>query len=82
MHLCGVLLAYVDDALAPHIKKARGWNFASHSRGAEIHANILAGVRAGKLAAVIGQTARFAQIPAAIDAMGKRATVGRTIVML
>ena len=50
--------------------------------GAEIHANILAGVRAGKLAAVIGQTARFEQIPAAIDAMGNRATVGRTVVLL
>ncbi len=82
MQLCGVLLAYVDDALVPHIKKARGWNFASHSRGAEIHAHILAGVRAGKLAAVIGQTAPFAQIPAAIDAMGKRATTGRTVVTL
>lgn len=82
IRLCGVLLAYVDDALVPHLKKARGWNFAPHSRGAEIHSSILAGVRAGTLAAVIGQTAGFAEIPAAINAMANRATVGRTIVMI
>ena len=39
-------------------------------------------VLAGKIKPVIGQTIDFEDIPAAIEAMANRQTIGRTIVML
>jgi NADPH:quinone reductase and related Zn-dependent oxidoreductases len=80
--LCGVLLAYADPDMSHLVKTAMGWNFASGELGARIMGEIVDLVTAGKVHAVVGETVGFDAIPAAIDAMARRATVGRTIVML
>jgi NADPH2:quinone reductase len=80
--LCGVLLAYAPPALAQMMKKSMGWNFASDALGARITKEIVAQVQAGKLRPVIGRVIELDELPAAIDAMANRRTVGRTIVKL
>jgi len=80
--LCGVLLAYAQDGMAQALKKGMGWNFVPARRGQEITQQIVELVRSGKLKPVIGSVVDFEEIPAAIEAMAKRQTVGRTIVKL
>lgn len=80
--LCGVLLAYADDAMAAGLKQNMGWNFATRAIGQRIQDDIIAGVRAGDLRAVIGSTVSFAELPAAIDAMARRRTTGRVVALL
>jgi NADPH2:quinone reductase len=82
LKLCGVLLAYAEPAMADMLKTAMGWNFASAEKGAEIMCEIVELVLAEKIKPVIGQVVEFDEIPAAIEAMENRRTVGRTIVML
>jgi NADPH2:quinone reductase len=80
--LCGVLLAYQAPEMAEMLKTAMGWNFASAELGAKIMRDIVDLVVAGTVKPVIGSTIGFDEIPAAIEAMESRHTVGRTIVML
>jgi NADPH:quinone reductase len=80
--LCGVLLAYAPPAIALMMKKSMGWNFASDALGARITREIVELVLAKQVKPVIGRVAGFDDLPAAIDAMAKRETVGRTIVKL
>ncbi len=80
--LCGVLLAYADPAMSNLVKTAMGWNFASGELGAQIMREIIDLYAAGSIRAVVGQTVDFEAIPAAIDAMANRRTVGRTVVLL
>jgi NADPH2:quinone reductase len=80
--LCGVLLAYADEAVAPLMKKAMGWNFAHSETGQRINDGIIELVRAQRVKSVIGRVVEFEEIPAAITAMANRETVGRTIVKL
>ena len=80
--LCGVLLAYAPDGMAPMLKKAMGWNFASDTLGARITREVVELVLAGQLKPVIGRVVELEALPVAIDAMAKRQTVGRTIVKL
>jgi NADPH2:quinone reductase len=80
--LCGVLLAYADDAMSTMVKRAMGWNFVPAARGAQITAEIVDLVAAGKLHAVVGRVAEFDEIPQAIEAMANRETTGRTIIKL
>ena len=80
--LCGVLLAYAQPEMADMVKTAMGWNFASGELGARITREIVALVLAGKIKPVVGQTIGFEAIPAAVEAMANRETVGRTVVML
>jgi NADPH2:quinone reductase len=82
LKLCGVLLAYAEPAMADMLKTAMGWNFASSEKGAEIMREIVELVLAEKIKPVIGQVVDFEAIPAAIEAMENRRTVGRTIVTL
>lgn len=82
LKLCGVLLAYADPNMSHLVKLAMGWNFASGELGERIMGEIVDLYSSGAIRAVVGQTAGFAEIPAAIDAMARRATVGRTIVMV
>ena len=82
MKLCGVLLAYAPEAAAKLLKKGMGWNFVPNERGASITAEIVAQVLAKKLRPVVGGVVAFEEIPAAIEAMASRQTVGRTIVKL
>lgn len=80
--LCGVLLAYADSAMSEMLKTAMGWNFASGQQGDQIMREIVTLVLEQKIKPVVGETIAFEDIPAAIEAMENRQTVGRTIVML
>ncbi len=80
--LCGVLLAYAPEATAKLLKKSMGWNFASDQLGQKIMQEVIASVLAKKLKPVIGRVVEFEEIPAAIEAMANRQTLGRTIVKL
>jgi NADPH2:quinone reductase len=80
--LCGVMLAYAAPALAQGVKKAMGWNFVPAERGAEITREVVARVLRKELRPVVGRVVAFEEIPAAIEALANRETVGRTIVRL
>ncbi len=80
--LCGVLLAYQAPEMAEMLKTAMGWNFATSALGAKIMREIVQLVNAGAVKPVVGRTITFDEIPAAIEAMENRETVGRTIVLL
>lgn len=82
LRLCGVLLAYADPNIGPVMKKAMGWNFVPDTLGQTIMREIVDRVVAKKLKPVIGKTVPFEALPAALDEMRDRKTVGRTIVML
>jgi NADPH:quinone reductase len=78
--LVGVCHAYVDDPVV--FKRLSGFNFPSHHDGERLHAELLALFAAGKLRAIVGQEVPFGELPAALDAMEQRQTVGRTVVRL
>jgi len=76
--LVGVCWAYVDDPLA--FRRETGFNFPSHQDGVRMHGEILALLRRGAIRPVIGQRARFADLPAAFDPVIRRETIGRTVI--
>jgi len=80
--LCGVLLAYVPAELSKMLKKGMGWNFVPQRRGEEIMAEIVRLVLAGKVRPVVGSVVEFEAIPAAMEALANRQTIGRTIAKL
>ncbi len=80
--LCGVLLAYADDAMSTMVKRAMGWNFVPASRGEQIMTEIITLVEQGAVRAVVGSVVDFDDIPDAIQALADRRTIGRTIVRL
>jgi len=78
--LVGVCHAYVDDPVV--FKRMTGFNFPAHRDGEQLHAELLALFAAGKLHAIVGQQVPFLELPAALEAMEQRRTVGRTVVRL
>lgn len=80
--LCGVLLAYQPPEVAEMVKTAMGWNFASNELGVHVMREIVDLVLAGSVRPVVGATITFGEIPAAIETMEQRATIGRTVAML
>src|SRR5262249_47967031 len=82
LKLCGVLLAYVQDEMAAMLKRGMGWNFASNRLGERITRKIVELVLDKKVKPVVGKVVEFEEIPAAIEAMANRETVGRTIAKL
>jgi len=80
--LCGVLLAYVPDEMGKMLKQGMGWNFVSDRLGERITQQIVDLVLAKKVRPVIGRVVEFEEIPAAIEAMANRQTIGRTIAKL
>jgi NADPH:quinone reductase len=80
--LCGVLLAYAQPEIASMVKQAMGFNFLTREQGESMTATIVELVTSGAVRAVVGQVVAFDDVPAAIEAMANRETVGRTIVML
>jgi NADPH:quinone reductase len=80
--LCGVLLAYQSPEMADMVKTAMGWNFATEELGEKIMREIVDLAVAKKINPVVGRTISFADIPAEIEAMANRETIGRTIVLL
>jgi NADPH:quinone reductase len=80
LKLCGVLLSYQAPEALEFLKTGMGWNFAPQALGAQIMGEIVERVLAERIKPVVGQVVGFDDIPAAIDAMANRETVGRTIV--
>jgi NADPH2:quinone reductase len=80
--LCGVLLAYAQDDMANMLKRGMGWSFASGRLGEKIMREIVDLVLARKVRPVIGSVVGFEELPAAMEAMANRKSVGRTIVKL
>jgi NADPH2:quinone reductase len=78
--LVGVCHAYVDDPVV--FKRLTGFNFPAHRDGEQLHAELMALFAAGKLRPIVGQEVPFPDLPAALDAMEQRLTVGRTVVRL
>jgi NADPH2:quinone reductase len=78
--LYGVCLAYVDDPLA--VKSAVGHNFPSRADGERIHALILDLVRDGRVQPVVGAEVGFGDLPAALQSMANRQTIGRSVVLV
>ena len=76
--LVGVCLAYVDDPLA--VKTATGSNFPSRSDALAMHDQILGLVASGAVRPLVGLDVPFEELPAALDAMERRRTVGRIVV--
>ena len=75
--LAGVMLAYVSDP-AP-VKRATGWNFFPRSTGLRVHAHLVELLSAGRIRPVVGRTASYADLPAELERMEARQTLGRTI---
>jgi NADPH2:quinone reductase len=82
LKLCGVLLAYAAPDVATLVKQAMGFNFLTRELGEHITESVIDLVLAKKVRPVIGSVVAFEEIPAAIDAMARRRTTGRTIVMV
>jgi NADPH2:quinone reductase len=80
--LCGVLLAYANETVAPMMKRAMGWNFCPDALGKTIMSAIVDLVREKKLKPVIGETVAFADLPAALLRMRDRESTGRTVITL
>ena len=80
--LCGVLLAYAQDEMAKMLKQGMGWSFASSALGERIMREVVALVLANEVRPVIGSVVGFAELPAAMEAMAARKTVGRTVAQL
>lgn len=80
--ICGVMLAYIAEAMAPMIKRGPGWNFVPSKLGESVMREINELVLSKQVKPVIGRVAEFEELPEAIDALANRQTVGRTIVKL
>jgi NADPH2:quinone reductase len=80
--ICGVMLAYVSEAVAPVMKRGTGWNFVPDQLGGRIMREINDLVLSKRIKPVIGRVAEFEELPAAIEALANRQSVGRTIVRL
>jgi NADPH2:quinone reductase len=76
--LLGVCHAYADDAL--EFRRLTGLNFPSHAQGEETHRQILELIDQRAVRPIVGQDVAFADLPAALDAMEQRTTIGRTVV--
>jgi NADPH2:quinone reductase len=78
--LVGVCLAYVDDPVA--VKRASGSNLPARAVGERLHAELLELVTRGAVRPITGLEVPFAELPAALEAMERRETVGRIVVRL
>ena len=76
--LAGVCLAYVDDPLA--VKRATSHNFLSTADARQWHAELVDRLAAGDLRAIVDREVPFAELPAAVEAMERRDTIGRVVV--
>ena len=80
--LCTVMLFYADEATALAMKDGLGWNFVPVEVGQEINRKIIDLVVAKKITPVVGDVIEFEDVPAALEKLANRNTLGRTIVKL
>jgi NADPH2:quinone reductase len=76
--MCGVMLSYAADPLPA--RRHRGFNLVPRSVGDTIHAAIVERLGSGALRPVVGAVVGRDDLPAALDAMERRETTGRTVV--
>jgi NADPH2:quinone reductase len=76
--LVGVCHAYVEDPLA--FRSATGFNFPARSDGEKLHAELLEAIEQRRLRPIVGREVPFAELPAALEAIERRETIGRTVV--
>jgi len=75
--LVGVCFAFVD---SPRTIRPFGMNFLSTAQGVEMWNRVLQLARAGTIHPVIGRHIEFADVPAALEALERRETMGRIVV--
>jgi NADPH2:quinone reductase len=75
--LCGVCLVYVNDPLGT--RRTLGFNWPSRAEGQVAHERILELIRTGAITPFVGRDISFEEIPAALEAMERRETVGRLV---
>jgi NADPH2:quinone reductase len=80
--ICGVMLAYIGEAMAPMIKRGPGWNFVPSKKGDEIMQKINQLALDKKIKPIIGHVAGFEDLPGALDDLSNRRTMGRTVIKL
>lgn len=78
--LLGVVLAYSRDP-AP-LKRMLGFNLMPRAVGEAVHADLLAQLERGAIRPVVGESIPFGELPAALERMEARETVGRTVLRL
>jgi NADPH2:quinone reductase len=76
----GVLLSYTSDPLAA--RQATGFNITPRAVGDTVHTRLLELLEAGRIRPIVGREVEFADLPAALDAMEDRTTIGRVVVHL
>lgn len=74
----GVLLAYTSHPQAA--RRATGFNVTPRAVGDEVHAHLIHLLTSGHIRPVVGATVGCEELPAALEAMEERRTVGRTVV--
>lgn len=75
--LVGVCLVYVYDPVGT--RRTLGFNWPSRSEGQAAHAHILEMLRTGRIRTSVGRELGFDEIPAALEAMEQRRTMGRLV---
>jgi NADPH:quinone reductase-like Zn-dependent oxidoreductase len=76
----GVLLSYSSDPLAA--RRATGFNATPRGVGEAVHERLLALLAAGAIRPVVSRVVPFEALPAALDDMEDRRTVGRVVVQV
>ena len=77
--LMGVLLAYLDSQLVP---PGSGFNPTPRAVGEQVHAHLIELLRAGRIRPLVGKTVPFEELPAALEQMEDRSTIGRVVVQI
>jgi len=77
--LVGVCHAYIDDPIAFKALTG-GFNFPAHADGERLHAQLLALLERGEIRPIVDREVPFADLPAALEAMAARETIGRVVV--
>ena len=75
--LVGVCFALVDD---PRLTHSLGMNFLTRADGIRIWGSILRLVQQGRIRPVVGREVGFAEVPAMLEAIERRESMGRTVV--
>jgi NADPH2:quinone reductase len=77
--LVGVCHAYIDDPIAFKALTG-GFNFPAHADGERLHSQLLALLARGEIRPVVDREVEFEDLPAALEAMAARETIGRVVV--
>jgi NADPH2:quinone reductase len=78
--LCGVCLVYVNDPLG--VRRTMGFNWPGRSDGQKAHATILEMIRKGQIQPTVSRELTFDEIPAALEDMEQRKTMGRLVALV